>query len=192
MKRYEEAVALKDCYPQYKIGEGTYGGLNIYSWGDVGKAEIGAYCSFGFGCTAVLGGNHRADWATTFPFTALWPEAPDVPGHPLFRGDIIIGNDVWFGIESMVLSGVTIGDGAVIAARSTVTKDVEPYEIVGGSPAKHLGRRFDDNSQFPCSEIRRRLLEVKWWDWPKEKIVKALPLMLSKDIVAFLDWAEKQ
>ncbi len=184
MTRYEEATSLALAYPQYKIGVASYGGLNIYAWGEIGKVEIGAYCSFGYGCTAVLGGNHRSDWVSTFPFTALWPEAPAVEGHPLSKGDIIIGNDVWFGIESMVLSGVKIGDGAVVAARSTVTKDVEPYEIVGGSPARHLGFRFD-----PI--IRARLQALRWWNRSKPDIIDALPRMLSRDIGAFLDWAEE-
>jgi acetyltransferase-like isoleucine patch superfamily enzyme len=161
---------LKNVYPQFKIGEGSYGGLAIVDWGDGTKIEIGAYCSFSFNVRALLGGEHRRDWVTTFPFGELWPDAPKTPGHPGSRGDIKIGNDVWVGAEAMILSGVTIGDGAIVGARAVVTKDVPPYAIVVGAPAKLVEWRFDHESI-------ERLLELKWWDWPRERILRALPAM---------------
>jgi len=179
-------LPLKDIYPQFKIGEGSYGGLTVVDWNDGTKLEIGAYCSFSFNVRALLGGEHRTDWVSTFPFGELWPDAPKVSGHPSSRGDIKIGNDVWVGAEAMILSGVTIGDGAVIGARAVVTRDVAPYMVVGGSPAKHLSWRFD-------RETIQRLLELKWWDWSRERIVKALPAMTkggSGSIGAFLQDAE--
>ena len=79
------------------------------------------------------------------------------------KGDIVIGNDVWIGYEAVIMAGVTIGDGAIIGARAVVTKDVPPYTIVGGVPAREIRRRFSD-------DVIARLLELKWWDWPAEQI----------------------
>ncbi len=179
---------LKDLYPhlkapRFKFGEGSYGGIEVMDFGG-GGLEIGNYSSFSFGVKIILGGEHRIDWGTTFPFTELWPDAPKVEGHPATKGDIKIGSDVWVGAEAMILSGVTIGDGAVVAARSVVTKDVRPYQVVGGSPAKPIDWRFD-------LETIDRLLAIRWWDWPRERVVKALPLLLQPRIGNFLEEVEK-
>ena len=91
------------------------------------------------------------------------------------KGDIVIGNDVWIGYESVIMSGVHIGDGAIIGTRSIVTKDVEPYTIVAGSPAKPIRKRFDD-------DVIKRLQKIKWWDMPYEKIKKLLPFITNGDI----------
>ena len=88
------------------------------------------------------------------------------------KGDIVIGNDVWIGYETVILSGVTIGDGAIIGTRAVVTKDVPPYTIVGGVPARHIRRRFDEESVT-------KLMELKWWEWPDEKIKENLPAIQS-------------
>lgn len=183
MERYEEVASLKEVYPQYKIGDESYGGLSIYSWDGKTSIEVGRYCSFAFGVTVILGGNHRTDWVSTYPFTHLWKDAPNIPGHPASHGNVNIGNDVWVGAEALIQSGVTVGDGAVIAARSVVAGIVPPYAIFGGAPARFLGFRFPD-------PVRQRLLRLKWWDWPRERILKALPLMLDPDTEKFLNEAE--
>lgn len=172
--------------PQYQFGKGTYANGKLDIFPQEGKTlRVGAYCSFAGGVKIFLGGEHRTDWVTTFPFNVLWDQAKSIPGHPASKGDVIIGNDVWVGDGALILSGVNIGDGAVIGARSVVTRDVPPYCIVAGNPAKFIKKRFDD-------DVIERLLRVKWWRWNEDEIVKALPLMLSDNIEAFLDYAEKK
>ena len=100
------------------------------------------------------------------------------------RGDIVIGSDVWIGYEAVILSGVRIGDGAIIAARAVVTGDVEPYTIVGGVPAKPIRKRFDP-------ETIHRLERLRWWDWPREKLRQMLPLLRRGDLTA-LEWAAEK
>lgn len=99
----------------------------------------------------------------------------DLKGHPKSKGDVIIGNDVWVGMNSMILSGVHIGNGAIIAAGAIVTKDVEPYSIVGGNPARVIKKRFDDT-------IIKRMEEIEWWNWKKEYIYDAIPILQSNNI----------
>ncbi len=185
LEKYDQVASLKTAYAgMYEIGEGSYGGLNIFSYDEKTKIEIGSYCSFAFGVTAILGGNHRHDWTTTYPFSDMWPEAQKISGHPSSNGNVKIGSDVWVGAEAMIMSGVTIGDGAVVAARTVVTRDVLPYQIVGGAPGKPIDWRFD-------TETIARLMAIKWWNWPKERILRAIPLMLSPKVDYFLEAAEK-
>jgi carbonic anhydrase/acetyltransferase-like protein (isoleucine patch superfamily) len=113
----------------------------------------------------------------------FWASARQIEGHPRIRGDVRIGNDVWLGSDAMIMSGVTIGDGAVVGAGAVVTKDVPPYGVVVGNPARVARMRFSDDAVS-------RLLALRWWDWPDEKIEQFLPLMLSSDVEAFLDAAE--
>lgn len=174
---------LAKAFPKEKIGSHSYGGLQILRFGDDTSFSIGKYCSFAADVKLMLGGGHRTDWVTTYPFTDIDPEFAHIAGHPHSKGDIHIGNDVWFGREAMVMSGVTIGDGAVIAARAVVTKDVPPYAIVAGQPAKVIRYRFSE-------DIIARLLQLKWWDWPDNRVRKAVPEMLQEDIIAFLEAAE--
>mgnify|MGYP001250008780 CR=1 FL=1 len=174
---------LAECYPQHAIGRGSYGELTVSDFGDGGRLFMGAYCSTARGSKVLLGGGHRTDWVTTYPFCVLEPALSDVTGHPVTRGDVVIGNDVWIGTDAMILSGVTIGDGAVIMARAVVTRDVAPYAIVGGMPARETGKRFDDATIA-------RLLALRWWDWPHERIVRAGRHLLNSDIARFLDLAE--
>jgi acetyltransferase-like isoleucine patch superfamily enzyme len=129
-----------------------------------------------------LGGNHRTDWVTTYPFGVVNKNIfnkVDGVGHPSTKGDVIIGNDVWIGDFVTIMSGVTIGDGAVIANNSHVVKDVEPYSIVGGNPAKFIRYRF-------TKEQIEKLLEIKWWYWDDEKINKFTPLMCNTNIDEFI------
>lgn len=171
-------------YPQFAIGRHSYGELQVVDFGEGTKLVMGDYCSTARGSRVLLGGGHRTDWVTTYPFSVMEPTLADVTGHPVSRGDVIIGNDVWIGSDALILSGVTIGDGAVIMARAVVARDVAPYAIVGGTPARETGKRFDDPTIA-------RLLALSWWKWPHERIVNAGRLMLSDDIARFLDAAEQ-
>ena len=136
------------------------------------------------GAQVMLGGNHRIDWATTYPFSAIDPRFRHFTGHPQSKGDVAIGNDVWVAREAMILSGVTIGDGAVIGARAVVSRDVAPYTVVAGNPAVTVRPRFPE-------PIVERLQAIRWWDWPDERIAAAMPLLLSDRIEDFLEAAEK-
>jgi acetyltransferase-like isoleucine patch superfamily enzyme len=167
-------------YSNYTIGRYTYGEPSVLEWGEGMSLKVGSFCSISTNVTILLGGNHRGDWVTTFPFNVIFEEFTCMEGHPSSNGDVIIGNDVWIGMNALILSGVMIGDGAIIAANSVVTKDVEPYSIVGGNPAKKIKNRFDDKTI-------EGLLQIKWWDWELEKIKSTVPLMLSTDIQIFLD-----
>ena len=129
-----------------KIGKHTYGcdKINIYTCRTPYHVEIGSFCSIAIGTTILLGGNHRVDWVTTYPFGHITKNIFnkfDGIGHPTSKGNVIIGNDVWIGMNVTILSGVVIGDGAVIGSSAVVTKDVEPNSIVVGSPAKLVRMR---------------------------------------------------
>ena len=145
------------------------------------KLVIGSFCSIGSGAAFIMAGNqgHRNDWVSTFPF--FW--MPDVPAFAgaqngyLPAGDTVIGNDVWIGSEAIVMPGVTIGDGAVIGTRSLVTRDVEPYAIVGGNPARVIRKRFDE-------EQIALLLEMEWWAWSDDQLRDAMLILTSGDVAA--------
>ena len=185
MLRKVTRIYLKDRYPQWEIGPGSYGRISILKFGNDGQLFIGAYCSFANGVQILLGGEHRADWVTTYPFARMNHRLRGViQGDPKSKGDVRIGNDVWVGREAMLLSGVTVGDGAVIGARSVVSKDVPPYAIVSGNPATIRRTRF------PPDQIER-LLAIQWWNWPKTRLDAAMPLLLKDDIEAFLIDAER-
>ena len=121
---------------------------------------------------------------STYPFPIFFEEwdldRADVATAWDNKGDIVIGNDVWIGYEAVILSGVTIGDGAIIGARAVVTKDVAPYSIVGGVPAKEIRKRYDP-------QTIERLIQLKWWDWPEENIRQALPALMHGDIDALCE-----
>ena len=149
---------------------------------------IGNFCSIAIGCNIYLGGNHRCDWVTTFPFGHIHKNVFtgfDGKGHPHTKGDVIIGNDVWIGANVTIMSGVTNGDGAVIANNSHVVKDVEPYSMVGGNPAKMIKKRFSD-------EQIKKLLEIKWWNWNDKDINDHVFLLCNDSIDSFIQIAEKR
>jgi acetyltransferase-like isoleucine patch superfamily enzyme len=172
---------LKEAFPQYEIGRGSYGNnLSVVTWGEGAKLKIGAFCSFADNVKILLGGEHRTDWVTTYPFSVLW-QGVNIPGHPKTKGDVLIGNDVWIGTESLILSGVTIGDGAVIGARSVVSKNVAPYAIMAGNRAKFIRYRFD------AKKVRDALLRLKWWNWEDEKIRERMHLLLDGDVENLLE-----
>lgn len=159
----------------YDIGEFSYGRPKVRFPESGKKLTIGRYCSIADKVEILLGGNHRTDWATTYPFSALkglWPSAPATEDYHTSRGDVVIGHDVWLGSGVTILSGITVGHGAVVAAQAVVTKDVPPYAIVGGNPAKVIRYRFDEATIAA-------LLEIRWWDLPQEKVATLIPLLQS-------------
>ena len=151
-------------------------------WGDPEDLTVGSFCSIASGVTVFVGGEHRPDWVTTFPFNhfvSRWQTAKGILGHPATKGKVLIGNDVWIGSDVLVLSGVTIGDGAVIGARSVVASDIKPYAIHAGNPARFIRYRFNQ-------EQIDNLLRIRWWDWDDKKVERFIPLMLSSDIDNFI------
>jgi len=152
---------------------------------DADKLIIGSFCSVASGAVFVMGGNqgHRHDWLSTYPFFYAPREAGFAEARDAFRkaGDTVIGSDVWIGTEALIMPGVTIGHGAVIASRAVVTRDVPPYTIVGGNPAKALRTRFEE------ADIAR-LLEIAWWDWPMAHVRAALPLLCDGGVAALYDY----
>jgi acetyltransferase-like isoleucine patch superfamily enzyme len=165
-------------YQQTPVGRGTYGDVKIREHSGDGILKVGAFCSFGRDVDVFLGGNHRPDWVTTYPFANKWGCA-DLDGRVSSKGDVVIGNDVWVGTRAVIMSGVTIGDGVVVGAYSVVAKDLEPYGIYVGNSARLVRKRFDDATI-------KKLLEIKWWEWEDEKIREFLPLMLNTNIDAFI------
>ena len=182
-KKTRRAKTLIERHPDWNAGRHSYGDPLLHGWGEGAKLRIGAFCSFASGVQIFLGGEHRTDWVSTYPFNVMWPDAAQFSGHPATKGDVSIGNDVWVGAEAVILSGVTVGDGAVIGARALVTKDVAPYAVVAGNPARQVRRRFTD------AQVTR-LLAVAWWHWSDERIATLLPLLLADDIDGFLLAAE--
>lgn len=166
-------------YPQYTWGRGTYGRIEVRGEGEGATLKVGNFCSLAPGVMIYLGSEHRSDWVTTFPFPVFWPEAERFTEYSRSRGDVTIGNDVWIGESALILSGVTIGDGAIVGAGAVVRKDIPPYAIAIGNPAQIVKYRFDPN-------IVAELLAIQWWNWPDDKIRRALPSLLSPNISAFI------
>ncbi len=168
----------------FAIGDYSYGAPKVRFAGMGSTLTIGKYCSIADKVEVFLGGNHRTDFVTTYPFTAIegnfWPEAAGLTGFAASRGDVVIGHDVWIGSGAAILSGVTIGNGAVIAARAVITKDVAPYAIVAGNPARHIRFRF-----FP--ETIEQLQEVAWWDLPEASVRKLIRILQSERIEAAVE-----
>lgn len=160
---YGRKIATPLTHPQISVGEHTYGLRRecFFSYHPEDRVVIGKFCSIADGVKFVFG-NHATDRIATFPLRALC-----FGGKPyedaLSKGDITVGNDVWIGANSLILSGVTIGHGAVVAAGSVVTRSVAPYTIVGGVPGRLIKKRFTDNQI-------EALLKIQWWNWPIKKI----------------------
>ncbi len=145
------------------------------------RLTVGKFCSIACGARFLFNSaNHTLRSLSTYPFP-LFYEAWDHGMHPTQawdnKGDITVGNDVWVGYEAVILAGVTLGDGAIVAARSVVTRDVPPYTIVGGVPARPIRRRFSQ-------ETIAALLALQWWDWPLERLSAALPALQAGDLAA--------
>jgi acetyltransferase-like isoleucine patch superfamily enzyme len=168
----------------YKIGDFSYGAPTVFHWGEPVQLEIGRFCSIAQEVNIFLGGNHRIDWVTTYPFSAInytFPDWKHLQGHPVSKGDIIIGNDVWIGYGASIMSGVKIGDGAVIGAKAVVSRDVKPYEIVAGNPAVAIKKRFSD-------DIIEKLLELQWWNLSQEEINEIVPVLMSDPVSFFKNY----
>lgn len=152
--------------------------FNYPFFGD--KLIIGKFCQIAHGTTFIMGAaNHRLGSATTYPFNVMggvWREisTPHIEELP-HKGDTVIGNDVWLGRNCTILPGVKIGNGAIVAACSVVTKDVAPYTVVGGNPARFLKKRFDDGTAALLEELR-------WWDLPPEELTEIIPVLCDTDM----------
>jgi acetyltransferase-like isoleucine patch superfamily enzyme len=161
-----------------EVGKYTYGINKIkVIWENPAKLKIGNFCSFANNITVFLGGNHRVDWITTYPFGHINIQPFNKfngVGHPKTNGDVIIGNDVWVGDNVTIMSGVKIGDGAVISANSHVVENVKPYSVVGGNPSKFYYFRFNE-------ETIKKLLELKWWYLEDNIINEISPILCSGD-----------
>lgn len=143
------------------------------------KLIIGKFCAIATGVKFIMNGaNHKMSGFSTYPFQIFgdgWekvmPSLNDLP----YKGDTIIGNDVWIGYDALIMPGVNIGNGAIIATKSVVTSDVEPYSIVGGNPAREIKKRFPQN-------IIKKLNKIEWWNWSKEVITEHLEIIVNNDI----------
>ena len=192
MKGVEQVCFIKNTVsnPQIIIGDYTYyddphdsedferNVLYLFPFiGD--KLIIGKYCAIARGVKFIMNGaNHKLSGFSTYPFFIFgngWEKATPAPGELPNKGDTLIGNDVWLGYDSLILPGVKIGDGAIIASRSVVTADVAPYTVVGGNPAKVIKQRFSDATVAA-------LLEISWWDWDAEKVTRNVEAIVAADI----------
>jgi virginiamycin A acetyltransferase len=196
MKGFPRVCFIKNTVsnPQIIIGDYTYyddpddsenferNVLYLYPFmGD--QLIIGKFCAIACGVKFIMNGaNHKLDCISTYPFSIFsngWERVTPAKEELPFKGDTIVRNDVWIGYESLIMPGVRIGDGAIIAARSVVVNDVAPYTIVGGNPAKMIKARFSE-------ETIKMLLDIKWWDWDIEKITRNLEIITSANPLALL------
>lgn len=182
-------VFLKNIinHPQIIVGDYTYyddpEDVNnfeknvLYLFDFIGdRLCIGKFCQIATGVRFIMNGaNHALDGISTYPFKIFGKNWSNAQLNVVNKGDTVIGNDVWIGNSATIMQGIKIGHGAIIGANSLVTKDVEPYTIVGGNPAKEIRKRFDD-------ETSKYLLELAWWDWDIAKITKYVVAISSGDI----------
>ena len=187
---YDRLCFLKNIVknPQIEVGDYTY----YDDFSDVANFEhnvkylfdfsedrliIGKYCMIASDVTFVMnGGNHLSEAVSAYPFAIFgedWKDAMAGKTYP-HKGDLVVGNDVWIGYRATLMAGVTVGDGSIIATNATVTKDVPPYTIVGGNPAREIRKRFSQ----PMID---RLLALRWWDWPADRITRNLHLLTGND-----------
>ena len=162
----------------WSIGEHSYG-VPIVFEPTMARLDIGRFTSIASYVSVALG-NHAIHTATTYPFSSMpgiWPSAPPSADHKT-RGDVSIGNDVWIGAFAFITSGVTVGDGSVVGAHAVVTRDVPPYAVVAGNPARIIRYRFEP-------DVAAALLRIAWWNWDDGRIAAALPLLLD-DVHAFI------
>jgi len=191
--KWRREILIAPRLPEYSIGPHTTGYPRVIPnfardmpgiLNEHNTLIIGDYCSIADEVTILLGQEHATEWLTTFSFWVYWQEGDSLEGHSQTKGDITIGNDVWIGRGSLVLSGTTIGDGAVIAPGSVVRGDIPPYAIAVGSPCRVAMYRFEPDDIAA-------LLALRWWDWPHDIVVQALPILCSDDIGAIMDFAQR-
>jgi acetyltransferase-like isoleucine patch superfamily enzyme len=168
----QKVIVQGPAWPTFKIVEGVVG--------SAAPITVGRYSGLHPTVSIIPGSEHHVNWVSILHAhlddDGQWVRADDAIGT---RGPVAIGNDVWVGYEALILSGVTIGDGAVIAARALVRKPVEPYEIIGGNPGRHIGWRFDEPT-------RQALLRIRWWDWPDDKVAAHGDQIHSADVERFV------
>lgn len=144
------------------------------------KLIIGKFCAIATDAKFIMNGaNHKISGISTYPFSIFgngWEKVIPKPGELPYKGDTVVGNDVWIGYDVTIMPGVKIGDGSIIAAKAVVTKDVPPYTVVGGNPARVIKERFD-------KQTVEKLLKIQWWNWSVDKITSNLPIITSGDIV---------
>lgn len=185
-REYSSRAKFLKAYPNYSLGNGTYGFPNVLDWHQGTTLNIGSYCSIARNVEIFLGGTHRMDWASTFPFVKFYPELKHlIKDFGVTHGDVNIGSDVWLGRDCKVMSGVTIGHGAVVAAGAIVTRDVPPYATVGGIPAKLIQYRFDENTIAA-------LLETAWWDWPEAEVRQIAPMLCQSNFDELIAYAKNR
>ncbi len=162
----------------FSIGAYSYGRPKVRFPESGRRLTIGRYCSIADKVEILLGGDHRLDWASTYPFAAmpgLFPDARAPEDYHASRGDVTIGHDVWLGSGCMILSGVTLGHGAAVAARAVVARDVPAYAVAAGNPARIVRRRFDEATVDA-------LIAAAWWDRPHPEVTRLVPLLQSGEI----------
>ena len=179
LERAAEKIRLQ--YPRYTVGVGTYGIPEVLEFGDDTVLRIGSYTSIAAGVRILLGGEHRTDWLTTYPFPAMVKGLEDIKDYAPSKGDVVIGSDCWICAGAMILSGVTIGHGSIVAAGAVVTRDVAPFSVVGGNPCKFIRWRFEE-------DVRQLLLGAAWWDWPMDEVKALARTLSSDDLPALLEY----
>lgn len=187
LNRAETSVALQERAQQHLadgtlvMGNMSYYAPNVVKYaGDTGRVIIGNFASVAADADFYVGGLHRTEWVSQYGLRAML----DLPGahedgFTHGRGDIVVGSDTWVTNGCTVMSGVTIGDGAVVGTKAVVAKDVRPYAIVVGNPAREIRRRFSD-------EQVEALLRIRWWDWPTEKVKRHVELISSPEVDVFI------
>jgi acetyltransferase-like isoleucine patch superfamily enzyme len=168
-----DCIYAEDPRRRMSVSPTSYADIRLLQFDDNDgvPVTVGKYCAMNHRAVVLHGGNHRTDLVGMLHV--------DYAGGTSSRGPVVIGNDVWVGYDALILSGVQIGDGAVVGARAVVTRSVEPYEIVAGNPARHIKFRFDEPT-------RAALLRIRWWDWPEWKVEMHLDEINSPDVAAFI------
>lgn len=154
----------------------------LYHYPFIGdKLVIGKFCALARGCRFIMNGaNHKLSGLSTYPFQIFgqgWEKVMPTPDALPYKGDTVVGHDVWIGYDALVMPGVQIGHGAIVSARAVVVQDVPPYTVVGGNPARVVKTRF-------APDVVAELLAIAWWDWPVEKITRVLAVIVAGDVAA--------